>query len=88
MFLCIMNRKWKPRYNRIAYFQNCRLRTSKKRSVIEVINESDKLSDQVVKLTNLEDELANKEKQRGSNVKKRLRNFMMVLKQKSKNINS
>jgi hypothetical protein len=33
-------------------------------------------------------ELANKEKQRGYNVKKRLRNFMMVLKQKSKNINS
>jgi len=33
------------------------------RKDLESINESDKLSDQVVKLTNLEDELANKEKE-------------------------
>jgi len=33
------------------------------RKYLDSINESDKLSDQVVKLTNLEDELANKEKE-------------------------
>ena len=33
------------------------------RKNLDSINESDKLSDQVVKLTNLEDELANKEKE-------------------------
>ena len=33
------------------------------RKSLDLVNESDKLSDQVVKLTNLEDELANKEKE-------------------------
>ena len=33
------------------------------RKALDSVNESDKLSDQVVKLTNLEDELANKEKE-------------------------